>query len=212
MNITLIGTGNVGTGLASAFAAAGCDVALGGRSADTARDVARTVADRHGTPVHGGDIAAALSRSDLVVLAVPYGAVDELAATHDFAGKTVVDATNPLTDDFPALTIGHDTSGAERIQARLPDASVVKGFNTVFAQIYARGLRFGDRAVPVFLATDDESARRRVAETARHAGFEPVDAGPLSNARHLEPLAALNIQLGYALGRGTQIVPAWLER
>jgi predicted dinucleotide-binding enzyme len=64
----------------------------------------------------------------------------------------------------------------------------------------------------VFTAGDDTRAKETVARLIENAGFDPVDAGPLSNARYLEPLGALNIQLGYALGRGTQIAPIWIQR
>src|SRR3712207_34026 len=90
----------------------------------------------------------------------------------------------------------------------MPGAKVVKAFNTVFAQV------LGDRAtgaakVQVFYAGDDEAAKRTVRSLIESMGFEPVDAGPLGNARLLEPVGMLNIYLGYGAGLGTDIAPAY---
>jgi predicted dinucleotide-binding enzyme len=90
---------------------------------------------------------------------------------------------------------------------------VVKAFNTVFAQRLAAGPRVTHtQVVPVFVAADDAQARQRVSDLARSMGFDAIDAGPLRNARYLEPLAGLNIYLGYAAGLGTSIAPTWLRQ
>ena len=212
MNITIVGTGNVGTGLALAFARAGHGVALAGRTTEAGRAAATAFEQAHHLRVQGDDVPSAVALSEFVFLAVPYSEVANVAAAADFAGKTVVDVTNPLTEDFSGLTLGHTTSAAEEIAGLVPKASVVKAFNTVFAQLYAKGADFGDRKAAVFVASDDAAAKARVSGIASDAGFDPVDAGPLANARLLEPLAAMNIQLGYMLGHGTDIVPAWLSR
>jgi 8-hydroxy-5-deazaflavin:NADPH oxidoreductase len=81
---------------------------------------------------------------------------------------------------------------------------VVKAFNTQFAQHMDSG-RLADQRLTVFVAGDDAEAKRTTMELATAIGFEPIDAGPLANARLLEPLGYLNIQLGYVLGLGTQI-------
>jgi 8-hydroxy-5-deazaflavin:NADPH oxidoreductase len=81
---------------------------------------------------------------------------------------------------------------------------LAKAFNTVFAQHMKSG-KLGDQRLTAFVASDDEPSRRQVMELARSIGFDAVDAGPLKSARLLEPLAYLNIQLGYAHGMGTQI-------
>lgn len=119
------------------------------------------------------------------------------------SGKTVVDVTNAL-DGSMNLAVGFTTSGSEELQKKLPKARVVKAFNTVFAQHMDTG-RLGDKPLTAFVAGDDASAKATVLGLAREIGFDAVDAGPLKNARLLEPLAYLNIQLGYGLGLGTQI-------
>ncbi len=212
MNIAIIGAGNVGTGLAIVLSKTRHGIAMGARTTEAGESAARTLKVEHDIRVQGSDIRTAVASADIVFLAVPFAEVGSVAASADFTGKTVVDVTNPLTADYSALVIGHDTSAAEEIRTLLPDSSIVKGFNTLFAQVYLQGPDFGGRAAPVFLATDDDAARERVRTLALDAGFDPVNAGPLTNARYLEPLAALNIQLGYMQGLGTQIVPAWLTR
>ena len=113
-----------------------------------------------------------------------------------------MDVTNAL-DANMNLAVGFTTSGAEELQKKLPKSRVVKAFNTVFAQHMDSG-KLGDQPLSAFVAGDDESSRKQVIELARSIGFDPIDSGPLKNARLIEPLAYFNIQLGYALGMGTQ--------
>ena len=92
----------------------------------------------------------------------------------------------------------------EKLQEKLPSSQVVKAFNTVFAQHMSTGSVEGE-PLSALIASDDDDAKAAVMKLASDIGFDPVDAGPLVNARHLEPLGYLNIQLGYVLGMGTQI-------
>ena len=95
----------------------------------------------------------------------------------------------------------------------MPEAVVVKGFNTVFAQVLGAGADFGNgRTVSVFLASDSAPAKESAKTLAKSLGFEVVDAGGLKNARYLEPLAGLNIYLGYGAGLGTGIAPTWIHK
>ena len=138
------------------------------------------------------------------------GAVAALRSAGDLKGKVIVDITNPLTADYMGLAIGHSTSAAEEIQSALPDAKVVKAFNTVFAQVIAAGPKLAGATVPVYLAGDDSAAKETVRSLVQSIGFASVDAGGLRNARYLEPLAGLNIYFGYGAGRGTALAPAWI--
>ncbi len=126
------------------------------------------------------------------------------------AGKTVIDITNPLTPDYMGLTLGHSTSAAEEIARAVPGAEVVKGFNTVFAQVLANGADLGGEKVTVFLASDSERGKQTAKALAESMGFKTLDAGGLKNARYLEPLAGLNIYFGYGAGLGTAVAPAWI--
>jgi predicted dinucleotide-binding enzyme len=85
----------------------------------------------------------------------------------------------------------------------------VKAFNTVFASVLQKGGKASGQSATAFVAGDDAEARKSVADLARSAGFKAVEAGGLASARYLEPVAGLNIALGYGLGHGTDIAPAW---
>jgi 8-hydroxy-5-deazaflavin:NADPH oxidoreductase len=136
---------------------------------------------------------------------VPFPAIDDVVKHVGTAltGKVVIDATNAL-DANMNLALGYSTSGAEKLQKKLPDAQVVKAFNSVFAQHMDSG-KVAGTTLTALIAGDDAAAKEAVKALASDIGFEVVDAGPLKNARLLEPLGYLNIQLGYVLGLGTQI-------
>ncbi|EIM01911.1 NAD(P)-binding domain-containing protein [Rhodanobacter denitrificans] len=209
MNITLIGTGNMGSALAKQLTRAGHAVRI------TARDPAKAQALAAANP---GAVAAApadaLAGSDVVIVATGYAdAVPALRSLGSLAGKVVIDITNPLTADYMGLTFGHDTSAAEEIAKALPEAEVVKAFNTLFAQVLADGPQFADGQVaPAFFAGDSERAKQTAKALIESLGFAAIDAGPLKNARYLEPLAALNIYLGYGAGLGTSMAPTWIHK
>ena len=207
MKVTVIGSGNMGSGFVKQLKKAGHHVRVTGRNAEKAQQLAA----QHGARAVGASEAAA---SDVLVLATGYAdAVPALQALGAIDGKVVVDVTNPLTADYMGLTIGHTTSAAEEIARAVPSSRVVKAFNTVFASVLAEGAGLGaGKTVPVFVASDDAPAKAAVSELARSIGFEVIDAGGLKNARYLEPLAGLNIYLGYGAGLGTQIAPTWLRQ
>lgn len=159
-------------------------------------------------------VAAAGSATgvDAVIVATPYEqAVPALRAAGIREGQVVVDISNPLTPDYAGLTIGHDTSAAEEIAKAFPGTAVVKAFNTLFAQVIAAGPTLADgRVATGFYAGDGERAKETAKALIESIGLQSVDAGPLKNARYLEPLAGLNIHLGYGAGHGTGIAPTWI--
>ncbi len=181
--IGIIGSGKVGTALQTGLSRAGNDVRFAKK----------------------GQIADAASWADVIVLAVPFSALPDVARAIEtvVGGKTVIDATNALTPNLE-LAVGFTTSGAEELQKLLPHAHIVKAFNTVFAQHMSTGKVNGEQ-ITAFVAGDNEAARNIVLALARAIGFDPVDAGPLKNARGLEALAPLNIQLSWVLGYGPDV-------
>ena len=183
--IGIIGNGNVGGALS--------------RGLTLARQDVRIVDNEP------AQVRATAEWADIVLLAVPFGALADVAKTIAPAveGKTIVDVTNALTENMK-LALGYTTSGAEELQKMLPRANIVKAFNTQFAQHMDTG-RLRDQRLTTFVAADNAAAKLTVLELANAIGFDAVDAGPLANARLLEPLGYLNIQLGYVLGFGTQI-------
>ena len=128
-------------------------------------------------------------------LAVSFGAIEGLAAELGSAleGKTLVDVTNVPSPD-PSNPSPDATSAAERIQALLPGAHVVKAFNTAFAVRQADPVVDGIQ-LDGFVAGDDGGPKTTVLELVESVGFRPIDVGPLPMARTLEALGWLNIQL-----------------
>lgn len=209
MNLLLIGAGNMGSALAQQFSKAGHTVRIAANSLDSAQKVASSLPG-----VIAVDTAGSADTADVVIVATPYDqAIAALSAAGSLDGKVIVDITNPLTPDFMGLTIGHDTSAAEEIAKAFPNAEVVKGFNTLFAQVIAAGPAFAnDQTAPTLLASDSERAKATAKSLAESIGFDVIDAGPLKNARYLEPLAGLNIYFGYGAGQGTVVAPTWIHR
>ena len=209
MKITVIGAGNMGSAFVKQLVRAGHQVSVTAR--DSAK-AAKVAADHPGAKAVAP--AGAAQGADAVIVATSYAdAAAALGAAGDLQGRVVIDITNPLTADYMGLTIGHSTSAAEEIARSVPGAEVVKAFNTVFAQVLAEGPDFGGgRKASVFVASDSERAKRTAAALAESLGFDVIDAGGLKNARYLEPLAGLNIYLGYGAGLGTSIAPTWLRK
>ncbi len=209
MKILVIGAGNMGSAFVKQLHAAGHQVTVASKTAEKARALAAQY-----TGVRSVLPQGAAEGQEVVIVATPYSeAVEALRAAGDLRGKVVLDISNPLTPDYMGLTIGHSTSAAEEIARGVPQAVIVKGFNTLFAQVLAAGADFGKgQVVSVFLASDDAQAKKTVDALAQSMGFKTVDAGGLKNARYLEPLAGLNVYLGYGAGRGTTIAPAWNEK
>jgi len=173
-HVSIIGTGNMGQAIAGVVSKGGSTVELFNES-----DAA--------TPITG----------DVVVLAVPYGAVADIVAKRgeQLAGKIVVDITNPVNfETFDGLTVATDGSATAEIAAALPDSTVLKAFNTNFAPTLASG-SVDSQPTTVLVAGDDASAKDAVIAAVVSAGRHAVDAGSLRRARELEALGFLQISL-----------------
>ena len=211
--VGILGSGDVGQALGRGLASRGYGVKIGSRTPNS--DKLRDWVKKAGRTASVGSFADAAAYGDFVVLATLGTAVEEvinLAGASALEGKLLIDVTIPL--DFskgmpPGLFVGTTDSLGERIQRKLPRTKVVKAFNTLFAQVLQGGGKVGGVGATVFIAGDDEAANRAVEEIARKAGLKPVQTGGLKLARYLEPLAGLNIALGYGRGLGTDIAPTW---
>ncbi len=192
MKIAVIGSGNVGGALGGALVRAGHQVISGVRGgAGEAQPVAGSSTN---------SVKEAIQASEVVLLAVPWTAVpDALAQVKDWAGKTLIDCTNPLGAGLE-LIVGLNSSGGEQVASLAKSARVVKAFNTTgFGNM--QNPIYAGRAVTMFYATDDAGAAKVAEQVIRDVGFEPEFAGPLRQARYLEPLAALWISLTSRMGR-----------
>jgi NADPH-dependent F420 reductase len=203
MNITIIGAGNMGRGIGTRFAAGGHSVTFIDRKPDEAEKVAKEVkaSAKNDTQISTASLEDA-RLGDVVVLAVPYGANIELAKQlgRKLAGKVVVDIANPMNASYDGLATDPGSSSAEDVaKAAAPDAKVIKAFNTTFAGTLLAGQVAG-RPLDVFIAGDDEAAKRKVEQLAKDGGMRPIDTGPLSRARQIEAMQFLHITLQGSLG------------
>ena len=191
MDIAIIGAGNVGRSLATAFVRAGHSVTIASRDPE---DVG-AVATATGASVATSNEAAAAA-SSVIVLAVPFSSAPDIAAEigDAVAGKIVIDATNRMSFGTSGPDIDTSTSNAEELAALLPGARVVKAFNTLFASHQSDPIAEGVQ-LDGYVAADDEAARATVLELVESVGLRPVDVGPLVRARQLEGMAFLNISL-----------------
>jgi 8-hydroxy-5-deazaflavin:NADPH oxidoreductase len=175
--VSIIGTGTMGQAIAGVV----------GRSGNTVELLGQSDADK---PVTG----------EVVVLAVPHGAVADIVAQRgeQLAGKVVVDITNPVDfETFDSLVVPADGSAAAEVAAALPRSRVVKAFNTTFAATLASGT-VGAQPTTVLIAGDDADAKSLLAGIVTAAGLRAIDAGSLRRARELESLGFLQITLAAA--------------
>ncbi|MCB1635821.1 MAG: NAD(P)-binding domain-containing protein [Xanthomonadales bacterium] len=195
MRIGILGSGNVARAFAAGFSAEGHQVMLGTRTPAQLQEWANGLdaAMQVGTP------AQTAAFGELIVLAVAgvhAAAAIALAGPAHFAGKVVLDATNPLdkSGDRPVLLGAPGTSGGELIQQALPDARVVKAFNTVGYSHFYRP-RFSGGPPDMFLCGNDPTARQVVAGLCQDFGWHPVDVGGMEVAHYLEATGMLWITL-----------------
>jgi predicted dinucleotide-binding enzyme len=190
VRIAIIGTGKMAKGFAKALSPAH-DVVLGSRDPERARSV--TASTGAAEAVRYAD---AVARSDVVILTVPWHAMEEtLAELGDLDGVVVIDVSFPYRK-AERVALGRSSTG-EEIQRRLPRARVLKGWN----HVHARDLTSPEVdgiAASVLIAGDDAAAKEVAFGLARDMGFHPVDVGPLRACADLDRLVGvmLFVRLG----------------
>lgn len=215
MKIGIIGSGNVGGTLGIRWAKGGHQVVFGSRD-HKAEDLQQLLA-RAGSNAQAGRPQDAVKSGEVLLLATPWPATKEIVqGLGDLSGKVVIDATNPLLPGLSGLALGPTTSAAEQVAGWARGAKVVKAFNTVGSNIMenpAFGANKTGQDKPVlFFCGDDASAKAKVKQLVDELGFEGIDAGPLTQARLLEPFALLWISLAYQAGLGREIAFKLLRR
>jgi predicted dinucleotide-binding enzyme len=201
MKIGILGAGNVGGTLGEMWAKKGHQVIFGGRDPNSPELQGRLA--NVGGNARMGSLQEAADFADVVVLTLPWGAVEEnLKAIGSLAGKILFDCTNPNFTADPAQS--HAQSGGEQVASLVPTAKVVKIFNTTGWENMANP-QYGAEAVTMFYAGDDAAAKAIAAQLTADIGFEPVDVGPLANSKLLESLAQLWGKLAYAQQLGRNI-------
>ena len=210
MNIGTIGTGRMASALAALWAAIGHGLVLGSRDPAGAR--ARLTL--HDPGIRIGTVPEAVAFGDVVLVATPWSAGrDAIRAGGSFEGKILIDCMNPIVRDAAGLHtgMGSDTSAAEQVARWAIGARVFKAFNSIYWETLGNP-RFGTQIATCFYCGEDGEAKESVARLVRETGFEAVDAGPLSSARFLEPLALLWIQLASERGMVNDIAIKLIRR
>ncbi|MGD1091306.1 MAG: NAD(P)-binding domain-containing protein [Bryobacteraceae bacterium] len=201
MKIGILGGGNVGGALGVGWAKHGHQIVFGVRD-PAAADTQAMVAQCNGRATVG--IAAdAAGFGEVVVNALPWPATQAVLTSLDLRGKTLLDATNPFLPSLAGIEVGTTTSGGELVSQWAAGAHVVKIFNTTGANNMANPVYSGE-PIPMFYCGDNADAKTTAAALAKDLGFAPVDVGPLSNSRVLEPLALLWVWLAYPGGLGRE--------
>ena len=208
MEIGIIGTGSMGSALATALSDAGHTIMLGSRDPERGRDTAETM----GASVSGGSNQEAAQFAETVILATPFEACESIISEcGPFDGKTIIDVTNAMDLENLRVPLDNETSGGEEIAKMATGASVVKAFNMVHAEVLTDP-QFGDDVPTCFYCGDDEDAKERVAQLIADCGLEGVDCGPLRASRYLEAMAGLLVQLSANMGWGVDNAFLFIER
>lgn len=207
MKIGILGAGNVGSALGQAWVQSGHQVCFGVR--DPHDPDLQSRLSKLGESASAGSLQAAAEFGDVVVLTLPWSAVEATLSAIGIEGKVLLDCTNPnFTADAAEQ---HPLSGGERVAALVPGARVVKIFNTTGWENMADP-QYGSVRLTMLYAGDDAAAKAIAAQLAGDVGFEPVDAGPLANAALLEGLAQLWGKLAYGQQLGRNIAFKLLHR
>ncbi len=199
MNITIIGNGNMARGIGTRLVEGGHTVAIHAKDVTKGNELAAHLNTL--TKTAGVTVAPIGSETDdIVIVATPYTEIENVAKEYDgLAGKIVVDITNPVDFNTFQLIPEPGQSGAQHVAELLPEAAVVKAFNTTLAGPLAAGNVEG-KELDVFIAGDDGDAKMKVSEMVKSSGMRPVDVGPLANARHLEGFGLIQMAVQDQLG------------
>ena len=209
MNIGIIGAGNMGSSLGKFWAQNGHKLMF-----SYSRDQAKLqkIAQLLGSNASVGTPPEAVQFADVVLLSVPYGAIaDALKAAGSLEGKILFSCVNALLPDMSGLAVGTTTSAAEEIAKLAPGARVVEALPLFAEVLNSPSQAFGDQTATIFYTGDDNEAKQVVADLLRETNVEAVDAGPLKNARYVEPAMFLLVQLAYGQQMG-QVALKLLKR
>jgi len=198
VKVGILGTGDVGRALGTGFVQLGHEVKIGSR--DPNNEKAKAWAAKTGSRASVGSFADASRFADVVVLATLGTGTEHalaLAEPNSFAGKVVIDATNPLdfSSGAPKLSVGHTDSRGEQVQRWLPKARVVKAFNTV-GHAHMVHPKFPGGPPDMFICGNDAAAKKTVTDLLTVFGWNTIDIGGIEGARLLEPLCILWVAYG----------------
>lgn len=191
--IAIIGTGRMATGLGVGWARAGHEVVFGSRTPEKPSGRAAAI---EGTRIVG--YGEALDGAEVIVITLPFTAVEGFAAQHAAAlrGRLVIDISNPFNH------LPDNRTSAPEITAKAigPGARVAAAFKTNFAETLLDPVDAGGVARDVFFVSDSEADAEIVKGLIESLGFRAVDCGPLKNARVLDGMVPLLVELDARYG------------
>ncbi|VAW58383.1 hypothetical protein MNBD_GAMMA11-2998 [hydrothermal vent metagenome] len=197
MKLAILGSGKMGGTLASLLSRKGYEVMIGSRDAVATEERFSSLPG-----IQAGSYEQAVEYADTIIIATPWQmTLDILSPLGDMKGKMLIDITNPLSADVSSLVVCSTSSAAEEIAKLKTEAHVVKAFNGINSANLSRP-SFSGETVQVFYCGDSEQAKNICSEIIEKLGFAGKDCGALVNARWLETMAMLWIQLAFVEGYG----------
>jgi 8-hydroxy-5-deazaflavin:NADPH oxidoreductase len=210
MKIGILGSGDVGRRLGDGFIELGHIVKIGTRDPSKG-EVVQWVSNHGGEEgkASAGTFTEAASFGEMIIIATSWDGTSnaiKIADPTNFAGKIVIDVTNPL--DFskgmpPKLAVGYSDSAGETVQRLIPEAKVVKAFNIVGNPHFVHPAFPNGGPPTMFICGNDEVAKKVVKDNIlTKFGWETIDIGGIDGARLLEPLAFLWTTYYFRTGTG----------
>jgi hypothetical protein len=188
----------MGVRLAAMFADSGHDLVLGSRDLSRAKRIASGL--RRANITAGSYEQATTAPIVLPAMFIRDGLFDQLERLRPtLRRKLIIDITNPFNHDYSDFILPWDTSGAEQMQARLPESRVVGAFKNVWWEVFDAP-QFGDTVSDVFVIGDDAGAKQTFFEVTEGTPFRYIDAGNLKNARTIERMTLLSGEVGQRYG------------
>ncbi len=208
MKIAIIGTGRLGSTLGKIWAEKGHMIMFGSQDPQKAIKLANSI----GFNATGGTYEEASKFSEIIILAVPWsGAKESIKKAGDLKDKIIVDSTTTAAPHLGGPLIVPTPSAAEKVAKWAVGAKVIKAVHTIGVDSLTK-LQFGSQQASLFVCGDYLDAKSKLKQLGLDLGFEVIDVGPLTNARLIEPLAMLWIELAYNQGMGTDITFKLLRR
>jgi|SRR5687767_139586 NADPH-dependent F420 reductase len=208
MKIGIIGAGDVGGTLGIRWRQKGHEIMFGVRNRQSQNVQKLIQLDKN---LEFGEIIETVTFGDVIVLAVPWTAIEEtIHRAGNLSNKILIDPTNPLTADLKGLALDN-SSAAEKISNLAKSTKVVKAFNIIGAKTLNNSI-FDSQRADIFICGNDSHSKQVVRELAIDIGFDVVDVGPLANARMLEYLALIWIELAFRQQLGPNIAFKLLRR
>ncbi|MDP9489237.1 MAG: NADPH-dependent F420 reductase [Thermoproteota archaeon] len=208
MKIGIIGAGDVGGTLGMRWRQKGHEIMFGVRNRQSQNVQKLIQLDKN---LEFGEIIETVTFGDVIVLAVPWTAIEEtIHRAGNLSNKILIDPTNPLTTDLKGLALDN-SSAAEKISNLAKSTKVVKAFNIIGAKTLNNSI-FDSQRADIFICGNDSHSKQVVRELAIDIGFDVVDVGPLVNARMLEYLALIWIELAFRQQLGPNIAFKLLRR